>query len=147
MRRFVLDASVAVKWFLPADREPHSEQAEALFKLHERSEIQFLVPDVFWVEAANVFWKTLRRGLWTSVHARSALDDLLNLRLESVESRHLLSLASTIATTFDRSLYDSVYIALAMTEKCEMLTADEKLANATAARLPVRWIGALSPLA
>jgi predicted nucleic acid-binding protein len=145
LSRFVLDASVAVKWFVPADREPFTEEAHELLNLHEENKIRLLVPDVFWVEAANVFWKDLRRGLWTAIHARTALDGLAKLSLESFESRRLLSLASTIATNFDRSLYDSVYIALAMNEKCEVLTADEKLANATAAHLPVRWIGRFSP--
>jgi predicted nucleic acid-binding protein len=145
LRRFVLDASVAAKWFLPADQEQYTAEAASIYRMHQENKVRFLVPDVFWVEVANVFWKTSRRGLWTAIQARTALDDLRTLQFDSIESRHLLSLAYTIATEFDRTLYDSVYIALAVTENCEMLTADERLAHATAARLPVRWIGTMSP--
>ena len=145
MKRFVLDASVAVKWFLPAEREQYLPEAENLFSLYERSAVQFLVPDVFWLEVANVFWKTVRRGFWTATEARAALDETYNLQFDSIQSRHLLSLAYTIATDFGRTLYDSVYIAVAMSENCEVLTADQRLANATASKLPVRWIGNYNP--
>jgi len=33
-------------------------------------------------------------------------------------------------------------VALAVREKVELITADERLANALAARFPVRWLGA-----
>ncbi len=45
--------------------------------------------------------------------------------------------------TFDRTVYDSLYVALAVDSKAELVTVDEKLANALAARLPVKWLGAL----
>jgi predicted nucleic acid-binding protein len=34
-------------------------------------------------------------------------------------------------------------VAPAIETKCELLTADEKLANALAAHLPVKWLGAI----
>ena len=48
-----------------------------------------------------------------------------------------------IALAFQRSVYDSVYIALAVTLNTYLVTADERLANAVAAKLPVKWLGAL----
>ena len=43
----------------------------------------------------------------------------------------------------DRTVYDSLYVALAVQSKSVMITADERLANALAAKLPVKWLGAL----
>jgi predicted nucleic acid-binding protein len=59
-----------------------------------------------------------------------------------VSSKDLLVEALSIATTFDCTVYDSLYVALAVSTRSEMVTADEKLANALAARLPVKWLGA-----
>ena len=36
----------------------------------------------------------------------------------------------------DRTVYDSLYVALALTSKGQPVTADEKLANALGAHLP-----------
>ena len=49
--------------------------------------------------------------------------------------------AFVIAHKYGRSLYDSLYVALAVTYRATLVAADEKLANATAAYLPVKWIG------
>jgi predicted nucleic acid-binding protein len=51
--------------------------------------------------------------------------------------------AQQIAIQYGRSIYDSVYVALAREARSEVVTADEKLANAVAAHLPVKWLGAL----
>ena len=58
--------------------------------------------------------------------------------------RPLLRDALTIALAFDRSVYDAVYVALAMVSNAPLLTADERLANALGVRFPIRWLGALS---
>jgi predicted nucleic acid-binding protein len=51
--------------------------------------------------------------------------------------------AFAIATKFDRTFYDSLYVALAVDFKAELVTADERLANALAAYFPVKWLGAI----
>ena len=48
-----------------------------------------------------------------------------------------------IAQRFSRSFYDSIYVALVVSRQATQIMADEKLANATAAYLPVKWLGAL----
>jgi predicted nucleic acid-binding protein len=40
-------------------------------------------------------------------------------------------------------VYDGVYIALAVLTGMPLVTSDERLANALAARFPIRWLGAL----
>jgi predicted nucleic acid-binding protein len=61
----------------------------------------------------------------------------------SVRSPELLPEALTIAVAFGRTVYDSLYLALANTLKCEVITADERLVNALAAHFPVKWLGTL----
>jgi predicted nucleic acid-binding protein len=139
----VLDASVAVKWVLPPSNEDLVPEAVDLLRRYVREEIRFVVPDIFWAEFGNVAWKAVRLGRWTAEEAQTALGDVVGRNFPTVPSEDLLKAAFTLASAFNRSLYDGLYVALAIANKCEMITADEKLANALAARLPVRWLGAL----
>ncbi|MBC6429959.1 type II toxin-antitoxin system VapC family toxin [Nostoc sp. HG1] len=119
MSRYVLDASVAIKWFVP---EVHSDKARRLLT----SNYTFLVPDFFFAEVANVLWKRVRRGEDTADNAKQTLADLNTIPLEVYLSRPLMPLALDIAIQNDRAVYDSLYLALAITQKCQMVTADEK---------------------
>jgi predicted nucleic acid-binding protein len=49
----------------------------------------------------------------------------------------------SIAVTFGRSINDSLYVALAVKSDAPLITVDRKLADALAARLPVKWLGAI----
>jgi predicted nucleic acid-binding protein len=125
MKTVVVDASVAVKWFLP---EEGSEQAESLLG----GKFRLIAPDLLWTEVANVLWKIARRGSMTADEAQQMLRDASAMPIEIAESLPLLPEALRIATAADRSVYDSLYVALAAREKASMVTADRKLVNALA---------------
>jgi predicted nucleic acid-binding protein len=139
----VPDASVSVKWFLSPQYEPLSAEARALYDRYERLEVQFVVPDIFWAELASAFWKAIRLGRFQRLAAEQAIAGLMQCNLPTVPSAALLERAFDIATSNDRSVYDSLYVALAEQSSGEMITADERLANALAARFPIKWLGAL----
>jgi predicted nucleic acid-binding protein len=106
-------------------------------------EIEFLVPDLFWVELGNVLWKAVRRQRCTEAQAVESLRRSRQLNLPVVPlSTPLLEHAFEIANRHGRSFYDSLYVAAAVSHRATLITADEKLANATAAHLPVKWLGA-----
>jgi predicted nucleic acid-binding protein len=140
---FVIDASVAAKWFLPSAGEPLAEEALRLLGGYAEGQFRFVVPDLFWVECANVMWKAVRQGRWTRSEAEEAILILKDRSLPTTPSLELLEDAFTIAATFRRSVYDSLYVALALRSKAEMVTADVRLANALAAHLPVKWLGSV----
>jgi predicted nucleic acid-binding protein len=55
----VLDASIGIKLFLA---EPLSARVDALFDhLTDALPARFYVPDLFYIECANVLWKSVRR--------------------------------------------------------------------------------------
>jgi predicted nucleic acid-binding protein len=137
----VVDASVAAKWFLPAAGETLTQQALQLLKRYAAGELRFLVPDLFWVEFANIMWKAVRQRRWPQASAEVAVRAMRDRNFPSVSSLTLLEDAFAIASTFDRTVYDGIYVALALTSKTELITADERLANALAAHLPVKWLG------
>jgi predicted nucleic acid-binding protein len=144
LRAVVLDSSVAVKWLPILRQEPLVAEAQELRHKWEDGKVNIAVPDLFWMEIAAVLWKTQRRLTCTVAEAEAALQDLLELRIPTIESRPLLEMTLRIATRHDRVVYDGVYIALAQSLNAEFVTADEKLANAVAAYLPVKWIGAFA---
>jgi len=139
----VVDASVAAKWFLPPLQEPLINEAFLLLDSYTKGQVQFIVPDLFWAEIGNLLWKACRQGRCTKNTAELAITSLKQRNLPTVPSDGLLDLAFSIATTFDRTIYDCLYIALAVQSNSQFITADERLANALAAHFPVKWLGAI----
>jgi predicted nucleic acid-binding protein len=139
----VVDASVGVKWFLRETSEALTDQAVGLLDRYDRQEIQFVVPGLFYVEIANAIWRALRGGRVSRAVSDQALVLLTQRQFATVPSQRLLAGAFQIAADFQRTVYDSIYVALAMESKAQLITADERLANALAARFPVKWLGAL----
>jgi predicted nucleic acid-binding protein len=140
---FVLDASVAAKWMLPAQNEPLRAEAFQVLDGYAASEFELMVPDIFWAECGNVAWKGVRQGRLPRADAEFALTSILRLDFPTFSSTKLLADAFPIAFSFGRAVYDCLYLALALQSKSQLITADERLANALAAHLPVKWLGAL----
>ncbi len=141
MTLYVPDASVAIKWSLPVG-EGLIEQALDLLNRYESGSAEFVIPDLFWAEMGNILCKAVRQGRCTASAAEEALALMKGRDLPTVPSAGLLEEAFAIASKYNRSFYDSLYIAVAVAHRATLITADEKLANATAAHLPVKWLGA-----
>lgn len=142
MITLVLDASVAIKWAMPSAREPLTDESLHLLKRYVNGEVDFIVPDVFWAELGNVLWKGTRQRRWLQDEAEAVAGDMRARDFPTVTSRILLPEALTIAFAHDRSVYDCLYVALAIQARADLITADERLANDFAARFPVKWLGA-----
>ena len=143
MNALVVDASVAIKWAIPSAREPFTDEAVRLLKRYVDGEVDFIVPGVFWAEIGNVLWKGTRQSRWRQDEAEAVAADMKAREFATVPSFILLPEALRIAFAHDRAVYDCMYVALAVQSKTNLVTADERLANALAARFPVKWIGAL----
>jgi len=143
LNTLVLDASVAIKWAMPSAREPLTDESLRLLKRYVDSQVEFIVPDVFWAEIGNVLWKGAHQRRWRQDEAEAVAADMRARDFATVPSATLLPEALRIAFAYDRSVYDCLYVALAVQSKTDLITADERLANALAAHLPVKWLGAL----
>jgi predicted nucleic acid-binding protein len=139
----VLDASVAVQWVAPSAGGPLTRKALELLRRYVDREVDFLVPDVFWAEVSNALCKGVRQRRWSRRDAEDGIADLTAYNFDTMSSLLLLTEALPIALNFGIALYDCLYVALALQAKAELITADERLFNALAARFPMKWLGSL----
>jgi predicted nucleic acid-binding protein len=139
----VLDASVAAKWFLPRSGEPLADEALALLKRYADGEIELVVPELFWAEFANLLWKCVRTGRLSEKSATEALASTLQYGLPTAGGRELEDSALAIALATGCTVYDAMYVALAVQKDAHVVTADERLVNALATHWPVKWLGVL----
>ena len=142
MTKWVVDASVAMKWCLSSQEEQLVPQAAELLHSYDRGQSKFLVPDLFWPELANALWKAVWKEKIDVPWARKAYAKVAGLNIPTTPSTPLVPEALQLAVTFNRTVYDSLYVALALHSQAELITADERLANSMAARFPIRWLGA-----
>ena len=137
-----MDASVGAKWATPQIIEPFAAQAHRFLRAYVEGTIQVVVPDLFWLEIGSFLWKAAKRGAITKLLAQRALEAMLKRDFPTVPSRAFLPEAFKIACDFDRTIYDSTYVAMAAATGRYLITADERLVNALGSRFPVRWLGA-----
>lgn len=138
MSILVVDASVAVKWFVP---EVHAAEARQWrtgpYDLH--------APAFFFdLEIANILWKKVRRGEIARADADLILAQLPVLPLTRQPEAPLLASAFDLADRTGRTVYDCLYLALAVYLGGRMLTADQRLVNGLAGTPgagSVCWVG------
>jgi predicted nucleic acid-binding protein len=126
---FVVDASVVVKWFVP---EIHSEAARSLLDFSH----EYFAPDLLFAETANTIWKKIRRGELTVERGQQLVEDICRIAVETVPCRLLAEDAHGLAHATGRTVYDSMYLALAIRLKTRMITADGRL-EAAIAKFPL----------
>jgi predicted nucleic acid-binding protein len=135
--RYVLDASVAIKWVLP---EVDQDRATLVRERARRGDLELIAPDHFPVEVAHALTKAQRRGLIRDPEVWCRLSDVLRYGPELHPSLPLLFPATAIAVAARIGVHDCLYVALAEREGCELLTADDRLRR----NLPGRPIMLLS---
>ncbi len=123
MSLFVVDASVAIKWFLP---EIHSDAALRLLA----QEHALHAPDLIFSEFGNVLWKRVRKNEVSKNEANATLEALLTLHLQVQPSQSLIPLALEIACGENRTVYDSLYLAAAVALQFPLVTADARFYRA-----------------
>lgn len=132
-RIIVLDASVAVKWYL--QDEDLSADAATIRDDLAAARITVVVPDHFRVEVGNAIRNALRPNRLTVETARRAMTTLATLPVYPVPLDDLIVPAFDAAVHYDCALYDALYLSLAERLSCSFVHADRRLHNTLAGRL------------
>jgi predicted nucleic acid-binding protein len=124
--RVVVDASVAVKWYVP---EVGSERAARLLGGGAR----LLAPELIVAEFGNVLWKKVERRELSDDEATTIAETFLSSGAVAIHPLGpLLRAALDLAVRFHHPVYDAYYLALAVADNCSFVTADEQLVLALA---------------
>ena len=124
----VLDASIVIKAFL---RERDSQQVRDMLRQSEADpDSLLLVPDLLFIECANILWRKVRGERYPDGMARKNLADLGSLSLSSTPTSELMERALEIACAYGITAYDACYVALSELAGAPLVTADDRLAEA-----------------
>ena len=122
--KYVLDASIAVKWVLP---EPDSSKALSLRHDLQTQTHEFVAPDTFPVEVAHALTRAERRGTIRQQEAILKLADVLAAAPQFFAYLPILARAVQLSSQLRIGVYDCLYLSLAEDQQCNVVTADKRL--------------------
>src|SRR6185295_7023111 len=106
MPNYVVDTSVAVKWFVA---EPLRKEAVEL----GRSGAGLIAPDLIVLEVGNVAWTKVRTGQMLHAQAELVAGVIPKYFSALVPSAEISVAAFQIASDLDHPVYDCAYLAVA----------------------------------
>jgi len=128
--RYVVDTSIAIKWYIP---EPLHEEAVEFLHAAAAKKIELLAPNLIIPDMVNILWGKCVQGEITPNEARKIINAIGNaFPVQIYNSQELTAAAFEIAHGYNRSFYDSLFLALAFMKKGVFITADERLVNSLA---------------
>jgi predicted nucleic acid-binding protein len=138
-RRFVVDASVVVKWHL--HDEDFVQPALALLRNFEVGTLDLVAPLHVEYEVSSAIRNAVRTRRISPTQGRAAIENLFALDLPTVHHANLILAGYDEALRFGCSVYDGLYLALAEAARCAFVYADQRLRNTLAGRFPLAvWI-------
>ena len=135
--KYVIDASVSVKWYVP---EIYEQEAVSLLNGKPR----FQAPELIFPEFGNIIWKKVGRGDLTTAEGEKIITEFSQRKWTIHPHQKIIIPAYVGADSSGQTVYDWTYLALAVSLSCEMVTADEKFYKAlekTPLKNNLKWIG------
>lgn len=136
MKQVVVDASIALKWYL-AD-EDHGQKALVLLTDYVSNKLDIFAPSLLEYEVVNGLLIAQKRGRIKEEKLLMAIDGFLNLDIKLTGLSTFYHRTLYYCKKYNCSVYDSSYLATADGTKSVLVTADEKLYSAV--RNDIRWV-------
>ena len=119
--RYVIDASVAIKWLLP---EADSQSALTVLDAAQAGRIVLVAPALICLEFGHVLGKELRRGRCDTPTAERLWSAFRSLPITLASDRLLHDRAFLLSVARRITIYDALYVAVAELEGIPLITAD-----------------------
>lgn len=121
MDRYVVDASVILKWVIGNDQESDQTQASDLLNAWGEGSVELLAPTLWQFEVGNFLGREYRQ------EAAALMESLLALKISEVPlteaiCKRCFDWMKKNKVTF----YDAAYLSAAIEVKGRLITADEK---------------------
>jgi predicted nucleic acid-binding protein len=140
VNRFVVDASVVLKWFLRD--EVDGPPALAILDGFLTGALDLIAPALLEFEVVNGLRIAGKRGRISGESVKAAARAFLDLGIQFVPLSFYAEKTLDLAEKCDLSAYDASYLALAADSEIDLLTADEKILKAAKDKgLPARRLG------
>lgn len=140
MKRLVIDASVALKWYL-ADEE-FGPKALSLLDKYVSNDLEFLAPSLLEYEVVNGLIIAQKRGRIREEKILEAIEGFISLEIKVKDLHLYYPRVLNFSRTYNRSAYDASYLALAAEEAAMFITADRDLYKTVKKDLKwVTWLG------
>ncbi len=133
MTTFVVDASVAVKWVVV---EPEREAAADLRALYEAEAVDLRAPRQIVEEVASALSKLYRRKKLSVGQAESAYRKFEARKPRLVDDLNLVGAAFALSLRHQISVWDCLYLALAIDRRADLITADQRFYRSVARHYP-----------
>ncbi len=124
----VIDTSALLRLFIPDGDVPTG--LRAFVGNAERGLHQAIAPELLAAEAANVVLKKQRAGELSVNEAAELLGDIMALPIRLMPHRPLVDAAFQQARQLNLTVYDALFLALAVERGAVLFTADAALAKA-----------------
>ena len=126
MNDFVLDASVALAWFLDDEQAPQADNVRTRL-IRERA----YVPQLWHLEVRNGLIIAERRGRLSATRINECLEAIKRLPIQT-DSEAVLDTVVSLARMHNLSVYDAVYLELAKRRDAALASLDGALLRVAA---------------
>ena len=125
---FVVDASVGFAWVYQGQATPETDQ----WLKDVAAGAMVIVPALWYLEMSNVLLIAQRRHRLTAVQRKAALEKLtaLQFTVDEEGARHAFGKTSELAEKYGLTIYDAIYLELALRRSLPLATRDEALKTA-----------------
>jgi predicted nucleic acid-binding protein len=143
---YVVDASIAIKWLLPLDDEPHCDLALGVLRDSSAGQVSLLAPEHLPYEIGHALRRAARRERVSEDRGRRLLEEFQSWALPLVGDRRLRMRAWELSGRYGCSFYDGTYLALSQLTGWPLLHADNRLRAQLGGRFQnERWIEDYQP--
>jgi len=124
MKKYVVDASVILKWVVGNERESDHEKAKSLLETWTEGDIELSSPILWQYEVGNFLGRSLQD------EAIDKMNLLLNLNIRNMAlTNNMVNRCFSWMRQKKITFYDASYLAVAFEVQGTLITADEKFAE------------------
>jgi predicted nucleic acid-binding protein len=134
---WVVDASVALKWFVP---EQHSDLADEFYDAGRG----LVAPRLIATEMANALVRKTMQGALVRSEAAIHFQMLKQMRIELIEFEDVMAAAFETACVLRHPIYDLIYLETARRLDATLITADRRFTAKLAGTDHARHVTLLS---